>query len=688
MTIAELAILLEAGKYEVCLDMIFRGRLSESEIEDPIILNIAGICFAQLVDLSAAEDMFKKALALDERYEKARLNLVNVLFDRVKVEEAIEQCYLVADTTRNLLDIVITGLRRNAREISPEELVQYLLGCIPRHAERRELGLIYEESGAVWLSIGRTELALEMLEKAYGYDSDSKTIKEAYGCALAQTRKYHHCLEVLLVSPNDFQYLSKPAQAAVLKCLREIGKTYEAVRLVDSLSIQRLVEMPLCIEVCSVLINDMQECRALELLKQVSSNTEREKYLVVYTKARALRGLNRYREAQFAINHALEFKEDGVDALNLLGILSQDSGDFEKARSSFTKALSKNGSMLQRAILFRQLTELASSNDVNNLMEIGLQLMEDPDLSSYTKSVCLYGMAKLWHIQDDFARAYNCYTIGGSERQRADLYSLDKDKQMFCDLQKHASCIVNVKIQPNEIGFIPIFVVGMPRSGTSLVTQILASHSQFDTVGETNAVAKFGHDLCFGFKRPSESLIIQFRKQVAASMLQRSPTKTKFIVEKMPKNFLYIHLLRSAFPEALILHVWRNPQATIWSNFIQYFPAKGLNYSFSLSDTVNFFSMYRDLMKDWGARQIELVNVDYGKLIERPREQILDIFDAIGVPVEENCFKPEKSGSIIKTASNTQVRDGITGGADDKWKSYSDFLPQDFLSSVEWPHKR
>lgn len=682
VTIAELAILLEAGKYEVCLDMIFRSCLSESEIEDPVTLNIAGICFAQLGELSAAEDMFKKALAVDERYEKARLNLVNVLFDRVKVEEAIEQSYLLADTTTNSIDIIITGLRRNAREISSEELVQYLLGCIPRHAERRELGLIYEESGAVWLSIGRTELALEMLEKAYGYDPDSKTIKEVYGCALAQTRKYHQCLDVLLVSPNDFQYLSKPAQAAVLKCLREIGKTHEAVRLVDSLSIQRLVAMPLCIEVCSVLIKDMQECRALELLKQASSNTEREKYLVVYTTARALRGLNRYREAQIAVNHALEFKEDSVDALNLLGILSQDSGEFEKARSSFTKALGKNGSILKRAILFRQLTELASSNDVNNLMEIGLQLMEDLDLSSYTKSVCLYGMAKLWHIEGNFERAYNCYTIGGSERQRADLYSVDQDKQMFCDIQEHTSRILSVKIQPNEIGFVPIFVVGMPRSGTSLVTQILASHSQFDTVGETNAVAKFGHDLCFGFKQPSEALIKQFRERVAESMLQRSPMKTKFIVEKMPKNFLYIHLLRSAFPDALILHVKRNPQATIWSNFIQYFPAKGLNYSFSLSDTVSFFSLYRNLMKNWDALEIEFVNLDYGKLIERPREQILDIFDAIGVPVEENCFKPENHRSIIKTASNTQVRFGITSGYDGKWKEYQDFLSDDFRAAV------
>lgn len=683
MAVPELAKLLDAGNYEGCLNII-RLSVSGDEIDDPVLANIAGICFVYLADLATAEEMFSKAVTLDQRYEKARLNLVNVLFDRLNHEEAIKQSYLLAGSTRNSLDIVICGLRRNAREIIPKELIQYLLGCVPKHSKNLELALIYKEAGAVWLSVGQTEAAIEMLAKAYDYDSDSQAIREQYGCVLTQQKQYHKCLEVLLASANDFKHLSNPAQAAVLKSLRKIGETREAVRLVDSLSISRVLEMPSLIEVCSVLLKDMQERRVLELLDRIEPAARLGEWRIPYMKAQAFRGINRYMEAKEQIQAGLEIAPNNIPLLNLSGITHQDSGAFEKAASTFNQALALNkGSKLERSILFRQLTEVAPQPELSDLMKTGQRLFKEASASEYAKSVCLYGLANIAHKLEDFERAFEFYVRGGEARQKYESYSLEADRQMFDDIRIHADKIEQVKIQRSDLGFVPIFVVGMPRSGTTLVTQILASHSQFDTVGETNAVAKFGHDLCFGFKRPSESLIIQFRKRVAASMLQRSPTKTKFIVEKMPKNFLYIHLLRSAFPDALILHVRRNPQATIWSNFIQYFPAKGLNYSFSLSDTVNFFSMYRDLMKDWGARQIELVNVDYGKLIERPRERILDIFDGIGVPVEENCFNPEKSGSIIKTASNTQVRDGITGGADDKWKSYADFLPQDFFSSVE-----
>lgn len=679
--IKQLSKLLETCRYQECLDL---ARYSEEKgvSDNSIVTNIAGICLLKLGNLTDAEDKFRESLTKDPGYHAARLNLINVLFDQAKFEQAIAQCYQTTFTTGDSIETIVSGLRRNAQKILPQDLVSFLLGCMPNHVEPRECGLIYGEAGAVWLSIGHTDSALEMFRNAIKLDPGSKTYREHLGCILANDQQYSDCLQILLDHKDRFNDLSGIAQASVLKSLQKVGKVRDAVALLDSIDVQRLIEMPLCLEACAVLLKDMQECRALELLNQVSSKTERENHFVAYTKARALRGLNRYREAQIAVKQALEFKEDSVDALNLLGILSQDSGHFEKARSSFTKALSKNGSILQRAILFRQLTDLASPDDVNNLMKVGLRLMEDVHLPSYTNSVCLYGMAKLYHIEGDFERAYDCYALGGSERQKADLYSLGQDKQMFCDIQEHTSRILSVKIQPNEIGFVPIFVVGMPRSGTSLVTQILASHSQFDTVGETNAVAKFGHDLCFGFKQPSEALIKQFRERVAESMLQRSPMKTKFIVEKMPKNFLYIHLLRSAFPDALILHVKRNPQATIWSNFVQYFPAKGLNYSFSLSDTVSFFSLYRNLMKNWDALEIEFVNLDYGKLIERPREQILDIFDAIGVPVEENCFKPENHRSIIKTASNTQVRSGITSGYDGKWKEYQDFLSDDFRAAV------
>lgn len=673
--------LLNAGRYHDCLNLLESSDDTDF-VKNATFLNIAGICFVGLDDLISAEAKFTESVNLHGHYLKARKNLINVQFDLGKFQCAIDNCYHEDIDVDESLKLVFQGLRRNAKNTLPEKVIFHLSDCLTRHSDLIERSLLFREIAFVYLSTGNQLEAQNSFEKAHQCDPESKELIELYGCSLAQGGKYEESLRVLSLN-GDFSEFKAETIAAMLRCMRKLHRIQDALHLLESFEIHKIVSnVAFSIEVCTVLIIDLQEPRALSLLENVSSKNKEDAFLIAYTKARALRGLNRYRESLVAVTQSLNLKPKAVQALNLRGILCQDLGKFNEAFSYFSKALAFKPGPEEKAQLFRQLSEIAPERAVDELTHLGLSALEGATGSNYVASVCLYGLANLYHRKNKYEQAYRCYIEGGLRRQVANRYSFDYEREMFRKIKTSADGILDLQADPTQIGFVPIFVFGMPRSGTSIITQVLCSHSKIGTVGETNAVAKFGNDLCFGLEQPSQSAISQIRRNIANTMPERLSNTSRFVVEKMPKNFLYLHLLKSAFPEAVFIHVERDPQATIWSNFIQYFPARGLDYSFSIKDTIDFFCLYRELITYWASRDITFFNLSYSKLIDDPESQIRCLFDHIGLSAESQCFSPEQNNTIVKTASNTQVRSAISPGADAKWMIYRDYLPQEFISFI------
>ena len=154
-----------------------------------------------------------------------------------------------------------------------------------------------------------------------------------------------------------------------------------------------------------------------------------------------------------------------------------------------------------------------------------------------------------------------------------------------------------------------------------------------------------------------------------------------FITDKTPHNFLHIGFLLKALPEAKVIHVQREPAATCWSNFKQYFASKDLGYSYDLNDVVEYYELYRDLMKLWQSHYGDRIyNLNYEKLTTDQENQTRKLINHLDLIWEEACLSPHKNRRSVRTASQQQVRQKVYKGSSEAWRKYEPYLNSTFDS--------
>ena len=227
-------------------------------------------------------------------------------------------------------------------------------------------------------------------------------------------------------------------------------------------------------------------------------------------------------------------------------------------------------------------------------------------------------------------------------------------------------------------GITPIFIVGMPRSGTTLVEQIVSCHSLVTGAGELPHVSLLGSAMATAASDISHDVLRNFRDTYLDSLRGYSEGNL-LVTDKMPQNFRYLGLLTKAFPEAKFIHVKRRPEATCWGIFKTYFSNNDLGFAWAIDDILAYNKLYESLMGFW-VRELhhEVYNLDYERLTDNQESEIRKLVDFIGLDWEENCLYPERNTRSVLTASYQQVRQRIYAGSSDHWRNYEPFLEGKF----------
>ena len=408
---------------------------------------------------------------------------------------------------------------------------------------------------------------------------------------------------------------------------------------------------------------------------------------------------------------AVAYSPEYAEAHNSLGAALQELKQFQKAKVSFKKAVALNPQYAQG------LHNLAILSEIINLPDEASEYYEkalavepnyaeayrnqsrtkkykknDPQIAQMQSIYSNDNLSISDKVHINFALAKVNEDLGnqkdffkhldeGSRLRKKQLnYNINETEEFHSSLIRLFSedqpKIKQLSLDPLDIR--PIFIVGMPRSGTSLVEQIISSHHSVHGAGELNnfknvvtpALKNYIGNLT---NTINEDDLLSIRKNYIKSLMDLNVSE-KIITDKMPVNFRMIGLILTAIPEAKIIHLTRNPKATCWSNYKHYF-ANENGFTFDQEDLARFFILYQELMGFWHKSfPNKIHDISYERLTTHQEDETQKLLKYCELDWDNNCLNFHKNTRAVHTASASQVRQKMYQGSSDAWKKYEKFL--------------
>ena len=371
----------------------------------------------------------------------------------------------------------------------------------------------------------------------------------------------------------------------------------------------------------------------------------------------------------------LALSPDKSFALNYLGMIYKSEGKFDEAERYFKNAIEVDPYYSEA---YYNLSYLKKFNKQNYFLRKLEKLYSSKQVSEEDKVYICFSLAKAFDDLEKYSLSYKYLSEGNFLRKKLIGYNINKDKKLFSKIYKNFKQFKNDNFKlPNYNNLknkVPIFILGMPRSGTTLVEQIISTHSKVFGAGELNILSNSIYKLDILNKKVSKDSLLKLRKLYLAHINEFNTSK-KMVVDKLPANYLWIGLIFTIFPNAKVIHVKRNAVATCWSNFTKYFSNPGIGFVYSLSDLLKYYKMYLEMMDYWhDCFPGKIYNLNYETLTEDPINEIKNLISYLDLKWEEECLKFYNNPRIVKTASSLQVRQKIYRGSSRKWLNYSQFL--------------
>ena len=398
----------------------------------------------------------------------------------------------------------------------------------------------------------------------------------------------------------------------------------------------------------------------------------------------ALAALDRYDEAQASFRHALALNPALPEAHGGLGHVQKTFGQLEDARRRFGEAIS----LAPRSAEFhRSLAEVKRFTPGDPQLAAMEALAQDRDaLTANGRTHLHFALAKAHDDLGDSTRAFQ-HLIEGNALKRA---AIAYDQSETLRLLARTAEIFSPELMRRAAGQgdparLPIFIVGMPRSGSSLIEQVLASHSRIFGAGEIadfNAAAASlagpGGALPIPFPEvATEMTAEQFRRvgsHYVNGLQSRAPAAER-ITDKTLGNFLFAGLIHLALPNARIIHARRDPVDTCLSCFSKLFGSQ-ISFTYDLAELGQYYRAYDALMARW--REVlpagVMLEVQYEDLVADFEPQARRILGHCGLEWEEQCLRFHTTQRPVKTASATQVREPLYRGAVGRSQSYRTLL--------------
>ena len=436
-----------------------------------------------------------------------------------------------------------------------------------------------------------------------------------------------------------------------------------------------------------------------------------------FNRAVMLKMLNRFDEALVSYDQAIALNPAHTDAHNNRGSLLQDMRRYDEAIASYDQAIAAKpdfamaffnrgtamlikGDMAEAEKMFRKALELkpdfsdplhslstmrrhekASSPEMREILD----QLKNPGITAESKEHLYFSLGKIYDDSGQYDEAFESLRQANGIRNSFVSYQP-------ADVTKFTNDVIAVfnrdflsrKFPFSSQSKLPLFIVGMPRSGTTLLAGILSNHPAIATAGELPDLADYAlrlGEMLKGTDRYPQA-VRHLTPAVASGIITAYETRLKrdaradvtYVIDKNPLNFRHLGFISMLFPQARIIHCTRDPLDTCLSNYFTRFPLT-LDYSFDLKNIGHFYREYARFMEHWRAiPTLKLIDVSYEDMILKTEQTARAVLDFLGLEWDQRCLAPHTNPSPVETASQWQVRQPIYNNSVQRWRHYEKHL--------------
>lgn len=314
-------------------------------------------------------------------------------------------------------------------------------------------------------------------------------------------------------------------------------------------------------------------------------------------------------------------------------------------------------------------------------------IQDDGNLAYMARVHIAFSLGKAFEDAGDFEKSFENYASGNALKSKQTRYTTEQMREQLVAQVDHVTA--DVISRHNNQGCSapdPIFILGLPRAGSTLIEQILASHSQVDGTLELPDILSIAHRLR-GRKQITErdryprilgKMSAEELRSLGDEYIERTRVHRQsapFFTDKMPNNFWHIGLIHSILPNATIIDARRDPMDCCWSGFKQLF-AEGQEFTYRLDDIGHYYKAYVEMMSHWDAvlPKGTVLRVQHEDVLDDLPGQVRRVLDHCDLPFEEGCLEFYKTDRAVRTASSEQVRKPISRKGVGQWTNFDPYL--------------
>jgi tetratricopeptide (TPR) repeat protein len=633
----------------------------------------------QLGQFDLAEKYFLNALKIKPDFAEARASLAFIYTSKNEHVKASQELKLLLKTNVNLAQTHYNLGNSLYEQALYDEAITHYKASIKIQPNNTDCLI---NCGIAFRMLRNYDNAIEQVQAALNLDKKNVRAFHVLGSIFADIQDFPRALEcfenAVGLAPQQPQFLVSFAET-----LKKAGLDYEA-----GIELHRVCEKNPnyadgFIGYGEYLIDHHRFDEALECYEQAKILNP-DNINILERLGEAYAGLSNTEMALAEYNLALKSEPNRTSSLIGKANVYIDLGKSEEVLN-ISKQLIEFDDKSPNAYLLQSRAKKSTLND--GLAESLLTFINDSKIETESKIAINFSLGKVFDDQNNFHDAFKYYANANSLRNSSLFYSSKDDESRFSKLiqlysqeffETHKHLATNLDI--------PIIIIGMPRSGTTLTEQIISSHPKIIGAGEVAfwTKAPTAMPLRIGSQTEYPNCMLELNTQHAKeiALMYESTLKkiagfnsdTKHITDKLPHNFLNLGLIALLFPNAKIIHTKRNPIDTCLSIFFQNFN-NAHKYAFNLENLGFHYKQYQRIMKHWHkVLPDRIMDINYEDTITDPEYWSRKLIAHIGLEWDDACLAPHKLERTVKTASHWQVRQPIYKTSVERWRNYEEFL--------------